>query len=106
MRRWSVLIHERTIWGKIREKLYGTYLELECDEVAHGPPGFFELIYNDSNSAEYLWFQDVKSWRCNFEHREIQEELNNRHSNAIMQDMQNMISDTKSNGPPPEGAYQ
>lgn len=110
MKKWSIWIHNDTWWGKLKEKLFGEYKYKECDELAHAPPGFFELAYTD-NQAEYVWFSDVKAWQCNFDHQETLNATRQQRINFELDTLKQMTNTQTFEGPqvtptPPEGAYQ
>ena len=74
MRRWTLLVRDHSLMGWLREKLFGTYTAIECDELMIGPAGFFEVVYEDTNQASYYWFEDVVSWCCNKDYKEVTEQ--------------------------------
>jgi hypothetical protein len=78
MRRWSILIKDHSFLGWLREKILGTYTAIECDNLIITPPGYFEVVFEDTNTAEYFWFKDVISWCCNKDYHQLTAEANDK----------------------------
>jgi len=83
MRQWSVLLRDHSFLGWLREKILGEYTAIECDELMIGPAGFFEAVYRDTNQANFFWFEDVVSWCCNKDYKEVTEESREKMINQM-----------------------